>query len=149
MQGESGRPISGCWIKIVPAKQCCVQFYSFNNFLIMDDILFKLSSPYPVEIYRMIPFLSIKIFLGIAFLAPYRLLQVLSDPEHCFREFELIVEAAILPSRSPLPLHLVDIVVVVIQLYHVSLRWFCFRCACTTLSIRNWATLVWKAKERI
>ena len=74
---------------------------------------------------------------GRPFVEPYRLLQVLSDPEHCFREFELIVEAAILPSRSPLPLHLVDIVAVVIQLYHVSLRWFCFRCACTTLSIKN------------
>jgi hypothetical protein len=77
------------------------------------------------------------------FLAPSRLLQVLSDPEHCFRGFESIVEAAILPSKSPLPPHLVVIVIVVVQLYHVFLRWFCFchfvcfRCAYTTLLTRN------------
>lgn len=57
--------------------------------------------------------------------------------------FESFVEAAILPWRSPLPLHLVVIVIVIVQLYHVCLRRFCFchfvcfRCAYTTLLTRN------------
>ena len=50
----------------------CRQIYSSNNVFIIDAILFKLSSLYPVETYLTMPFLSIKKFVGRV-LIPYKI----------------------------------------------------------------------------